>query len=92
MSDARMVYIKRIKTMSEEARIGRMFSEPGLRDKPSNHCVPILDFFPDEEDQSMSYMVMPFLRNTNDPPFEMVYDVIDLVDQLLEVCQFYLTV
>ncbi|CCL99181.1 uncharacterized protein FIBRA_01196 [Fibroporia radiculosa] len=51
-----------------------MFSKWPLREDPRNHCVPILDLFEDEDDPSHSYMVMPYLRCIDDPPFEMCQD------------------
>lgn len=62
-----------------------MFSQNRLRDDPTNHCVPILDSFEDDEDPSISYLVMPFLRLMDDPPFWLTNDVVDFVDQMLEV-------
>lgn len=62
-----------------------MLSSVTLRDHPRNHCVPILDTFQDNEDPSISYIVMPFLNLFDRPPLERVSDVVDLVDQLLEV-------
>lgn len=29
---------------------------------------------------------MPYLRLTDDPPFDIVNDIVDLADQLFEVC------
>ena len=54
-------------------------------DDPMNHSVPILDTFEDLVDKSISYLVMPFLRLTDNPPFEVVEDVLDFADQILEV-------
>jgi hypothetical protein len=54
-------------------------------DDPTNHSVPILDTFEDSVDKSISYLVMPFLRLTDSPPFEVVEEVLDFVDQILEV-------
>jgi hypothetical protein len=54
-------------------------------DDPANHSVPILDTFEDLVDKSISYLVMPFLRLTDNPPFEVVEEVLDFVDQILEV-------
>jgi hypothetical protein len=54
-------------------------------DDPMNHSVPILDTFDDLVDKSISYLVMPFLRLTDNPPFEVVEEVLDFVDQILEV-------
>jgi hypothetical protein len=50
-----------------------------------NHSVPILDTFGDPVDKSTSYLVMPFLRLIDNPPFEVVEEVLDFVDQILEV-------
>ncbi len=63
-----------------------MLSSSRFSEDPRNHCVPILDYFVDEDDTSISYMVMPFLRLTNNPPFETVNDIIDFGNQLLQVC------
>jgi hypothetical protein len=54
-------------------------------DDPASHSVPILDTFEDSVNKSISYLVMPFLRLTDDPPFDIVDDVLDFVDQILEV-------
>jgi hypothetical protein len=39
----------------------------------------------DLADETISYIVMPFLRLSDNPPFETVWEVGDFVDQLLEV-------
>jgi len=54
-------------------------------DDPANHSVPILDTFEDSANESISYLVMPFLRPTDDPRFEVVEEVLDFIDQILEV-------
>ena len=54
-------------------------------DDPANHSVPILDTFVDSVDESISYLVMPFLRLSDDPVFGVVEEVVDFVDQVLEV-------
>ena len=57
---------------------------PSAIDDPANHSVPILDTFEDSVNKSISYLVLPFLRSTDDPRFEIV-DVLDFADQILEV-------
>jgi hypothetical protein len=52
---------------------------------PTNHSVPILDTFVDSSDESISYMVMPFLRMLDEPPFFIVGEILDFADQILEV-------
>jgi hypothetical protein len=54
-------------------------------DDPANHSVPILDTFEDSVNNSISYLVMPFLRLTDNPRFEVVEDVLDFADHILEV-------
>nr|VWO99326.1 Ubiquitin ligase complex F-box protein GRR1, putative [Ganoderma boninense] len=84
ISDGRLVQLKRIATQSDELNIARQLSSPEYRSDPRNHCVPILDVFPDADDPKMSYIVMPFLRYVDSPPFESVENMFDCVNQLLE--------
>jgi len=88
MSDGKLVSIKRVHTGSTESHIATMLCSPPLNDDPTNHCVPILDMFEDDEDAVASYMVMPFLRHFDDPPFECVDDVLDFGEQMLEGLSF----
>lgn len=90
--DGKLVYIRRVKTEDKGARIAIMLSSNSLRYDQRNHCVPILDVFPDDYVPSVSYIVMPFLRPFNELPFEHVNEVVDIVDQLLEVCLSYFLV
>ena len=62
-----------------------MLSSEELLNDTRNHCVPILDHFEDELESGMSFMVMPFLLSIYHPPFEIVDNVLDFVDQMLEV-------
>ena len=72
-------------TGDSESRVAIMLSSEPLSRDPQNHCVPILDSFVDDEDESVSYIVMPFLRLVEEPPMETVGEFIDFVDQILEV-------
>ena len=76
------MYIKEVRTGDPESSIALMLS---AIDDPMNHSVPILDTFEDSVNESISYLVMPFLRLTDSPPFDVVEDVLDFVDQILEV-------
>ena len=77
--------IKRISRQSEEASIAQRLSTKELRADPRNHCVPIIEVIEDPNDDSISYMVMPLLRNANLPPFQYMKEIMDFVDQVLEV-------
>lgn len=82
------MYLKQVRTDSEELKIAQMFSSPLIREDPRNHCVPVLDAFPDNEDETLTYIVMPYLHEMNQPDFYWVGDVVDFVDQVLEVRDF----
>ena len=82
-----LVYIKEVKTGDLESRIALVLNEI---DDPANHSVPILDTFVDPVDKSISYLVMPFLRLSDEPPFGRVEEVVDFTDQVLEVRCFLL--
>jgi hypothetical protein len=76
------VYLKEVRTGDLESSLALMFS---AIDDPTNHSVAILDTFEDSVNKSISYLVMPFLRLTDNPRFEVVEDVLDFTDQILEV-------
>ena len=50
-----------------------------------NHCVAVAKVFKDRRNPNVSYMVMPFLRPVDTPPFETVKEIIKFTDQILEV-------
>jgi hypothetical protein len=69
-------------TGDQESRIASILA--AVKD-PANHSVPILDTFMDPADDSISYIVMPFLRPSDSPSFETVGETADFVDQVLQV-------
>ncbi|KAI9438640.1 kinase-like domain-containing protein [Lactarius indigo] len=81
VADGKLVYIKRVQTNDQESRIAVMLSS---YEDPTNHSVPILDTFADDADGSISYIVMPFLRLVDEPPFYAIDEILDFADQLLE--------
>ncbi|KAI0724168.1 kinase-like domain-containing protein [Fomitopsis betulina] len=83
-SDGKLVTIKCVPTDRLEIRIAMFLGTPPLSDDPTNHCVPILDTFEDETNPNTSYIVMPLLRDYDNPAFESVEDVLDFGEQLLE--------
>jgi len=87
ISDGKLVYIKQVKTNDQESRIALMLSS---YQDPTNHSVPILDIFADTQDDSISYIVMPFLRPVDDPPFYVTEEILNFADQILEVTTFVL--
>ncbi|GBE79197.1 hypothetical protein SCP_0203940 [Sparassis crispa] len=84
LSDGALVHIKRVNTGDNESQIATMLSSDALRNDPRNHCVPILEVIQDTDDETISYMVMPFLRFIDNPPFQTVENLVDFADQILE--------
>lgn len=85
LSDGTIVVIKCVDPDAEESVTARMLSAPELLKDPQNPCVPIVDYFRDDMDQAVAYLVMPLLRGFQDPPFSYVDEVVDFVRQTLEV-------
>jgi hypothetical protein len=75
--DGKVVCIKRIRRGDKEFRITQMLSTKELRADPRNHCVPIIEVINDPNNDSASFMVMPFLRPANSPPFQFVKEIMD---------------
>ena len=84
MLDSKLVLLKQVATDSQELKIATHLSSPGLRKDPCNHCVPVLDVFPDDNDPSNSYLMMSFMRYVDNPPFDSVQDMLDC-GELLDV-------
>ncbi|KIP02948.1 hypothetical protein PHLGIDRAFT_111478 [Phlebiopsis gigantea 11061_1 CR5-6] len=82
--DNQLVYVKRVATGGEELKIAQFLNREVVRNDSHNHSVPVLEVFQDDEDPAISYLVMPFLRLMDDPPFSHVNDVLEFVDQTLE--------
>ncbi|OSD01823.1 hypothetical protein PYCCODRAFT_1368635 [Trametes coccinea BRFM310] len=88
VSDNKVVYLKKVRNTSLELELSRYFSSQDLRDDPRNHCVPLLDVIPHPTDPEVSFMVMPWLRLVDRPPFETVDNALDFGEQLLEGLTF----
>ncbi|KAL5513740.1 hypothetical protein ACEPAH_4140 [Sanghuangporus vaninii] len=84
-SDGSYVIIKKVKKGSREKAIALFLSSV---DDPRNHCVPITDSFADNLDERIEFLVMPVLRQFDNPPFRAVNEVIDFLKQTLEGIAF----
>ncbi|RPD53215.1 hypothetical protein L226DRAFT_503286 [Lentinus tigrinus ALCF2SS1-7] len=88
--DGTIVVIKRIQKSVHplEGEIGRFLSSPPLNSDPRNHCCPILDVLDDPEDADVQLIVMPLLREYDDPKLTTVGEAMELFRQLFECLQF----
>lgn len=85
ISDGKLVYIKQIKSDSEELKLLQYLTSPEMLEDPHNHCVPLLDVIHDPSDPQTCFVVMPFLRYIDHPAFELVEDMLECGQQILEV-------
>jgi hypothetical protein len=72
-----------------EIEIGQYMQTPELRDDPRNHCIPFVDVLSPPGWPNERVIVMPMLRPYDDPPFEMVAEVMDYFHQVFEVERYF---
>jgi len=89
-TDAAMVTLKKVSKSVHpyEAELGNFFSSDPLRSHPMNHCVPIYEVMEDPLDDDIVILVMPLLRDYNDPPFKTVGEAVDFFHQIFVGLQF----
>lgn len=83
--DGSTVFIKRTSKDTSELSILRYLTTSDRLRDPRNHCVPLLDFFADDADPNLIYLVMPRLRPFYKAPFWSVDEVVEFIRQTLEV-------
>ncbi|KAJ8592592.1 hypothetical protein M405DRAFT_812477 [Rhizopogon salebrosus TDB-379] len=71
-----------------ERAICEYLRSPQLSRDPTNHCVPVIEFIPDESLVDACYLVMPLLRPFNDPEFMVMGEVVEFIQQILDGLQF----
>jgi hypothetical protein len=67
----------------------QMFSSHELRHDPHNHCVPLLDVIDlsGRRKHGRKLLVMPLLRQFDDPPFQTYGEFVASFTQICEVVQ-----
>ncbi|KAG8683744.1 hypothetical protein FRC11_013132, partial [Ceratobasidium sp. 423] len=90
IQDEQQVKLKMIVTSDEggegehEYALLQHFSEPALRNDPSNHVVPCLDAFPIPGVDTGRFVVMPLLSAYKMIPFYNLAEIHDLLQQLFD--------
>ncbi|TRM59176.1 hypothetical protein BD626DRAFT_508498 [Schizophyllum amplum] len=86
-SDGVYVVLKRVNKQRHpaELEITTLLSSPLLSSDPRNHCAPVLEVLsvPDEDDTHI--MVLPLLREYDQPRFDTVGEVVACLQQVFEV-------
>ncbi|TFY54587.1 hypothetical protein EVG20_g9649 [Dentipellis fragilis] len=86
--DSVRVSIKCIRNNAQEVEIAKALTSAELLENPKNHCVPILDTFPDPFEPHSILMIMPLLCPFDDPPLRSVFELLDFIKQTLEGLSF----
>ena len=81
-SDNQRVCIKSTRNDTQEIHIARFLSE---LQSSENHCVSVLDVLQDPVEPNTALLVMPYLRDFNDPEFLSIGEVMEFIQQTLEV-------
>ncbi|KAI0643711.1 hypothetical protein C8Q79DRAFT_1120662 [Trametes meyenii] len=84
ISDGKLIYLKKIRVDSDELELLRFLSSPEMVQDPHNHCVRLLDIIYDPDEIGFCFVVMPYLRWIDCPPFEYVEDMLECGEQILE--------
>ena len=87
ISDGRVVILKKLNKHDHpyEAEIGRLFSTEPLASDPRNHSVPIYDVLQSPLDESIIFLVMPYLIRHHEVRFETIGEAVECFRQLFEV-------
>ncbi|KAK7014216.1 kinase domain-containing protein [Favolaschia claudopus] len=86
-SDGRKVILKHIESDGNEMDIIKFLDSPPARKDPRNRTIPVLDIIPIPE-TSWSFLVMPYCREFNTPPFHCRNEFVAAMDQFLNGLQF----
>ena len=89
IEDGRQVMLKKVlpEEGPYELSITELFSSPGLRGDPKNHCVPLLELIDlsQTNPDGRKLMVMPMLRPFKDPRFQTYGEFVAFFMQISEV-------
>ncbi|KAI0363366.1 hypothetical protein BV20DRAFT_958448 [Pilatotrama ljubarskyi] len=90
ISDNSLVILKHVKKSwnPEEIRLHQYLSSDPLKSDPRNHTVPIIEVMQVPDDDDGTVLVLPLLRDCNDPRWLTVGEVISFLQQVLEAVQF----
>ena len=85
LSDGVLVQIQQIRRGTEEAQSLALSFSSDVQSALKRHLTPVFDTFDDESDQDIIYVVTPFLRPMDSPPFDTTSDIICFTTQVLDV-------
>jgi hypothetical protein len=83
--DGVKVVLKCVHVESDEYRIALYLSSPKLLSDPRNRTVPIKDLISLPDNNEYVFLVMPYLRVFNTPPFHCCSEFVEAFRQFLQV-------
>ncbi|KAF9501837.1 hypothetical protein BDN71DRAFT_1406986 [Pleurotus eryngii] len=89
-SDGELLMLKRMEksVYPQEIEIGQMFSAAPLANDPRNHCVPIYEVLQVPKDEDLFILVMPLLKEHDNPRFDTIGEAVEFFRQIFEGLQF----
>ncbi|KAH9920121.1 uncharacterized protein B0H18DRAFT_881238 [Fomitopsis serialis] len=90
ISDGAMVMLKKVDTDIHpyEVDLGHFLSSETMTSDPRNRCVRTLDVLPDPVEGNIKIIVLPLLRQFDDPDFATVGEAVACLQQVIEGLQF----
>ncbi|KAF8518184.1 kinase-like domain-containing protein [Gautieria morchelliformis] len=88
IEDGIKVTLKRVPTTTKELPIARYLSSEALLSDPRNRTVRILDVIPLPDDDEWAMLVMPYLRQFDDPHFQFRVECVEFFRQSLQGLEF----
>ncbi|KAJ7655834.1 kinase-like domain-containing protein [Mycena polygramma] len=85
--DGRKVVLKRVPSNGSEIAITTYLTSPALRADPRNRTIPLLDTIP-MPNSPWTFLVLPYCRRFNYPPFHCRNEFVDAMTQFMEGLQF----
>ncbi|KAJ7450258.1 kinase-like domain-containing protein [Mycena galericulata] len=85
--DGKKVILKRVSSDSHEIAIITYLNTPSARSDPRNRTIPLLDIIP-LPDSPWSFLVMPYCRKFDYPPFHCRNEFLETMTQFMEGLQF----
>ncbi|TBU31687.1 hypothetical protein BD311DRAFT_656397 [Dichomitus squalens] len=88
--DNQLVVLKKVlKSFNPlEVEVVQYLSSEALRSDPRNHTVPILEIFSVPDDPEATVLVMPLMRQCDDPAWQTVGEIVAFLTQVFEGLQF----
>ncbi|KAJ7186572.1 kinase-like domain-containing protein [Mycena filopes] len=87
IEDGKKVILKYVPTDGPECEIIKHLSSPVLRADPRNRTIPLLGVLP-MPDSPWTFLVMPYCRRFNYPPFHCRNEFVEAMTQFMEGLQF----